>query len=552
MDKPKITIGTEDFNWLREVNGLYVDKTPFIEELVESGNKVTLFLRPRRFGKTLTLSMLRYFFSDEEGNDPKKLFSGLKIMEPGNEQAQEMMGRYPVIYLTLKEIRKDTFERAQRALQMVVKSLYSAHVDLLPNLDDAHKTQFLAYQKGLDSYLDPALAFLCECVHYATGKNPIVLLDEYDVPLDSAHLHGYYEQMVDIIRGLFSSAFKSNPYLEFAVITGCLQVSKEAIFTGMNNLAVFPVTSRFFTSSFGFTEDEVAGLFKLYGLEDKLSEAKAWYDGYKIDKDMVYTPWSVLQYLANLQKDRNAEPEDYWVNTSGNAILRSMCEKERDEQVREDIASLSEGKTITREIQSAGVTYGNLYDDTASLFTTLLYTGYVTVAGKEGKDTYRLRVPNREVLDAYRKTITSYLEDTAYKADERLLEAVKEGSAEKLTDYMNEKLSETLSVRDWEEAKYHGIFLGLFDSMGGGYKPKSQSESGMGYPDILMRNLNTRHVVVIECKKAPDEDHIEQAAMEGLEQAVRLHYGQDITSKRLDVYGVGLYGKECLFVKQGD
>ena len=556
MDKPFIAVGAEDFKELREYNALYVDKTLLIKDLVASiPAKVKLFLRPRRFGKTLTLSMLRYFFSDEEGNDPKKLFSGLKIMEPGNEQAQEMMGRYPVVFLTLKDVEGDTYKDAFSNLKGAIHDAYVPHISILDKLDEEERKTFLGFKDETapaETY-DRSLRLLSEYLKKATGRSPIILLDEYDVPLNTAHLHGYYDKMAGTIRGLFSSTFKSNPYLEFAVITGCLQVSKEAIFTGMNNLAVFSVTSRFFTSSFGFTEDEVAGLFKLYGLEDKLSEAKAWYDGYKIDKDMVYTPWSVLQYLANLQKDRNADPEDYWVGTSGNDILRSMCEKERDEQVREDIATLAEGKTITRKIRSSGVTYGNLYDDASSLFTTLLYTGYVTIVRKEGKDTYKLRVPNREVLDAYRKTVTSYLKDTVYKADKHLLDAVKEGSAEKLTAFVDERLQQTLSVRDTGKGKengYHLFLAGLFGAMRNVWAVRSQLEGGDGYPDLTIEADG--YSVVIECKVADAPNHLTRAAKEGLEQALKLDYKRNLQEGRIDVYGVGFYGKHCKFVKQGD
>ena len=398
------------------------------------------------------------------------------------------------------------------------------------------------------------MLFLCECLHEATGKNAIVLLDEYDVPLNAAHLHGYYEQMVELIRGLFEASFKDNPYLQFGVITGCLQVSKESLFTGMNNLAVFPITEPDYSSYFGFTEQEVSNLFKQYGLEDKLPEAKAWYDGYRIGDDMLYTPWSITNYLSSLKTRKNAKPQDYWINTSGNDILRSMCEKEKDEQVREDIASLSEGKTVTRKIRSSGVTYGNLYDDAASLFTTLLYTGYVTPVGEENPDgSYQLKVPNKEVLDAYQDTVASYLKDTVYRYDEGLVDAVKDGSAERLTAFVDERLQQTLSVRDTGKGKengYHLFLAGLFGAMKNVWTVKSQLESGDGYPDLTIEADG--YSVVIECKVADAPNHLTNAAKEGLEQALKLDYKRNLQEGRIDVYGVGFYGKRCKFVKQGD
>ena len=511
--KKKLPIGIESFEEIRKEGFYYVDKTGVIGQLLEKWGKVNLFTRPRRFGKSLNMSMLKAFF--EIGGDPG-LFEGLKISEK-KELCEKYMGQFPVISISLKNVEGLSFEAAKKALKdtLGVEARRFYFLEQSIKLTDEEKESYKAligvdatgdFQMS-DTAMEKALLRLSALLRKHYGKQVILLIDEYDVPLDKAFQYGYYDEMVSLLRNMFGNALKTNPDLYFAVLTGCLRISKESIFTGLNNLKVLTLTDVRFDEYFGFTDTEVKDMLEYYGLSGHYGEVKEWYDGYRFGNVEVYCPWDVINYCDLLKADPNALPQDYWSNTSGNAMVRRFIDK-ADTRTHDEIERLIAGDEILKEIHQE-LTYNELDSSIENLWSVLFTTGYLTQRGQEGKK-YRLAIPNNEIRELFISQIREWFRDVSRKDGETLnqfCEAFPEQNPEKIEEIFSDYLWNTISIRDTASSKkenfYHGILLGLL-----GYKSnwlvKSNAESGLGYSDILVEVPKNRTGIVIELKYAED------------------------------------------------
>ncbi len=560
----KISIGVEDFKELIEKDGYFVDKTLMIQGLIESNAKVTLFTRPRRFGKTLNQFMIRRFFEDEITEKGEKvenghLFDGLAIADCG-EETRKHQQRYPVIFMTLKSAKQDTYALAYMELKKRISEEFERHRYVLAE-DALLETEKLRFQAILDlkdeqSLYTDALGFLSKCLYKYHGKNAIILIDEYDVPLENAYLHGFYEEMIGFIRSLFESALKTNPYLEKGVIAGCLRISKESIFTGLNNLEVDSVLHTRYPDGFGFTEEEVKAMLAYYDLQAELPEVKRWYDGYLFNAIELYNPWSILKYV-NDRKDHVTEfALPYWSNTSSNSIIREMV-GEADEEAREDLETLINGGTIEKRVHE-DITYGDIHQSQDNLWNFLFFTGYLKKIGerKEGKKLYlEMKIPNLEIASIYEDSI-SYWFDQRMKQTDRspLLRALEAGDCQAAEDFINRQLMDTISYFDHAESFYHGFMAGLLTNIGG-YRVKSNRESGNGRPDIVMQTPNIRkgRVIILELKLAESIADLDTACDRGLAQIEEQRYVEPFTKEGYPTvlkYAAGFYKKDCM-VKKG-
>ena len=560
----KISIGVEDFKELIEKDGYFVDKTRMIQDLIESNAKVTLFTRPRRFGKTLNQFMIRRFFEDEITEKGEKvenghLFDGLAIADCG-EETRKHQQRYPVIFMTLKSAKQDTYALAYMELKKRISEEFERHRYVLAE-DALLETEKLRFQAILDlkdeqSLYTDALGFLSKCLYKYHGKNAIILIDEYDVPLENAYLHGFYEEMIGFIRSLFESALKTNPYLEKGVIAGCLRISKESIFTGLNNLEVDSVLHTRYPDGFGFTEEEVKAMLAYYDLQAELPEVKRWYDGYLFNAIELYNPWSILKYV-NDRKDHVTEfALPYWSNTSSNSIIREMV-GEADEEAREDLETLINGGTIEKRVHE-DITYGDIHQSQDNLWNFLFFTGYLKKIGerKEGKKLYlEMKIPNLEIASIYEDSI-SYWFDQRMKQTDRspLLRALEAGDCQAAEDFINRQLMDTISYFDHAESFYHGFMAGLLTNIGG-YRVKSNRESGNGRPDIVMQTPNIRkgRVIILELKLAESIADLDTACDRGLAQIEEQRYVEPFTKEGYPTvlkYAAGFYKKDCM-VKKG-
>ena len=561
----KISIGVEDFKTLIDWNGYFVDKTLMIRDLIENHAMVTLFTRPRRFGKTLNQFMIRRFFEDEitekgEKVDNGYLFDGLAITRCGEEIMQHQQ-RYPVIFMSLKSAKQDSYDMAYASLIDEISKEFKRHAYLLQgeSLSPKEKQEF---QLVMDKEAQPiayakALGFLSECLTKYHGHKTIILIDEYDVPLENAYLHGFYDEMIGFIRSLFESALKTNPYLEKGIITGCLRISKESIFTGLNNLEVDSVLHTRYADSFGFTEAEVQEMLAYYDLSTALPEVKAWYDGYLFNRIEIYNPWSILKYV-NDRKDHVTEfALPYWSNTSSNGIIREMV-GEADEEAKEDLETLINGGTIEKCVHE-DITYGDIHQSQDNLWNFLFFTGYLKKISERkdaaGENLYlTMKIPNTEVKTIYQDSI-SYWFDQRMKQSDRspLLHALENGDCEAAEDFINRQLMETISYFDHAESFYHGFMAGLLTNIGG-YRVKSNRESGSGRPDIVLQTPNIRkgRVIILELKLAESIADLEPAADRGLAQIEEQRYAAPFTSEGYpDVrkYAVSFYKKDCMLRK---
>ena len=561
----KISIGVEDFKTLIDWNGYFVDKTLMIRDLIENHAMVTLFTRPRRFGKTLNQFMIRRFFEDEitekgEKVDNGYLFDGLAITRCGEEIMQHQQ-RYPVIFMSLKSAKQDSYDMAYASLIDEISKEFKRHAYLLQgeSLSPKEKQEF---QLVMDKEAQPiayakALGFLSECLTKYHGHKTIILIDEYDVPLENAYLHGFYDEMIGFIRSLFESALKTNPYLERGIITGCLRISKESIFTGLNNLEVDSVLHTRYADSFGFTEDEVKAMLAYYDLAAELPEVKRWYDGYLFNETEIYNPWSILKYV-NDRKDKVTKfALPYWSNTSSNSIIREMV-GEADEEAKEDLETLINGGTIEKRVHE-DITYGDIHQSQDNLWNFLFFTGYLKKISERkdaaGENLYlTMKIPNTEVKTIYQDSI-SYWFDQRMKQTDRspLLHALESGDCEAAEDFINRQLMETISYFDHAESFYHGFMAGLLTNIGG-YRVKSNRESGSGRPDIVLQTPNIRkgRVIILELKLAESIADLEPAADRGLAQIEEQRYAAPFTSEGYpDVrkYAVSFYKKDCTLRK---
>ena len=563
MDKKRIPIGYEDFKEIRTDNLYFVDKTLMIQELL-NGSKVTLLTRPRRFGKTLNLSMLRRFFEDErtlagEKIDNRYLFDGLAIMDAG-EKYLAHMGQYPVINLSLKSAKQVSFHLAYAMLRRSIASEFSRHQYVLAGeMAESEKEKYRAIQaetKDEALYVD-AIRFLSECLYKYHGKETVILIDEYDVPLENAYFQGFYDEMIGFIRSLFESALKTNPYLKLGVVTGCLRISKESIFTGLNNLEIHSIISQNYSRCFGFTEAEVKTMLQYYDLEDRYEEAKSWYDGYLFGNTEIYNPWSILYYAKSVQSGNQIATRPYWSNTSGNDIVKSMIE-DADEETREELEILMDGGTIEKPVHEE-ITYGDIHASRDNLWNFLFFTGYLKMKSQriEGETIYlQMTIPNKEIKFIYRQTITGWFDRKMEDLDKStLIKALEEGDCEAAENFISEQLMDTISYFDYAESYYHGFLSGLLTN-NGRYSVISNRESGNGRPDLVLKTKAIRkgNVIILELKAAGSIAEMESKCEEALQQIEDQKYAQGFLSEgypQVSKYAIVFYRKECMVQREG-
>lgn len=557
----KLPVGIDSFEKIRKYDFYYLDKTKLIEQILKNWSEVSLFTRPRRFGKTLNMSMLRAFF--EIGTD-SSLFDGLYISQ-NKELCQEHMGKYPVIFLSLKSVEGLKFADARyRIIELIGREAqrfeFLAESDRLSNNEKAQYKALIALDNGKysmdDDILVSGLQMLSHLLYKHYGKKTVILIDEYDVPLDKAFQNGYYKEMVSLIRGIFGMALKTNDYLQFAVLTGCLRISKESIFTGLNNFEVLSILDAQYDEAFGFTDGEVKQILKDYNLSDHYSDVKEWYDGYHFGNTDIYCPWDVVRYCKSLCADPTALPEDFWSNSSGNAIVRRLIDR-ADVQTKNEIERLIAGESVEREI-SQELTYDELDKNIENLWSVLFTTGYLTHQGRTEDDKYRLVIPNKEIRNLFIKKIREWFSDTSRRDGKTLEEfcnAFVNKDTSKIEQLFGDYLWNTISIRDTAAAKvrkenfYHGILLGLL-----GYKAswliKSNAESGTGYSDILVEVPDNRTGIVIELKYAEDGD-MDAACSKALEQIEEKEYVAKLKQdgmRNFIKYGIACFKKDCKVV----
>ena len=549
-----LPIGIDNFEKVVKGGYYFVDKTLFIKELLDMKGEVNLFTRPRRFGKTLNMSMLRYFF-EKGGTDNKELFRGLKIMDAGEEYLAHM-GKYPVISISLKSMKQYSYELAFDMLKKAVREEYKRHWDEVMDNAKVGVTEKERYRRlrdleGTESDYADSLKFLSECLYTCTGQRSVILIDEYDVPLENAYFSGFYDRMVALIRSLFESALKTNDNLEFAVVTGCLRISKESSFTGLNNLNVVSITNKTFAEHFGFTQEEVEQMLRDYGLEENLETVRKWYDGYQFGETEVYNPWSVINYVNSCYKDKHAFAKPYWSNTSSNSIVRNLVEH-ADISVKQEIEALIEGGTIEKPIHE-DITYDDMDSTEDNLWNFLFFTGYLKKISErqEGETIYmEMAIPNSEVRYVYKNAVLRWFEEKTKKKElTPLYESMLNGDSEKMAELLSENLMETISFYDYQESYYHGFLAGMLKNIGN-YIVQSNRESGNGRPDILVRYPSVRgKAIIIEIKVAKTYQGLEEKCDEALQQIEEQKYEEALRQEGYqDIlkYGVAFYRKECM------
>ena len=547
----RVFVGGENFDELRKSGCYYVDKTEMLYELrKDSQNKVTLFTRPRRFGKTLTMRMFESFFDIRR--DSREVFEGLDIMKH-EEFCKEWMNQYPVLFITLKDAEGLNFNSAYGMLKTVIADVCKKHVYLEKsdkvNPADSEKFRRLMFETAGDKEIKNSLATLCRMMHDHFGKPVILLIDEYDVPLAKANEEKeagvrYYAEMLDVIRGIMSTALKSNDYLKFAIVTGCLRIAKESIFTGVNNFASYSVLDDDFSSSFGFTQPEVDELLRLADRTDKIDTFKEWYDGYIFGSDALYCPWDVINYVSALLNKRTAKPKNYWKNTSGNGVIRDFASR-REFQVRPKFEILMNGGSIEQTI-SDGLTYDTLHETEDNLWSVLLMTGYLTKADpEEDGDVVSLKIPNKEIAsifqDAVIRLFSEELDDAAQKS---MMEALWAGDEENASKAISDFLWQTISYNDYHEDYYHAFLAGIF--VGRGYTVESNKERGLGRPDIKLTDWPNRRILIIEAKKSGSRAQMEHDCREALQQIIDQEYAKNLDEYEVTCYGIAFFQKTAL------
>ncbi len=555
MSRKKLPIGIEDFEELRSEDFYYVDKTGLIRDLLDNWGKVNLFTRPRRFGKTLNMSMLEHFFSLE---GDKSIFDGLEIAEE-KALCEEYMGKYPVVFISLKGIDAGTYETAFQMAARILKST-AGKARYLLNSDALDEQEKADYRKLLDDNMSEGtfgdgLRLLSELLEKHYGTKVILLIDEYDVPLAKAHANGYYDRMISLIRSFLGQALKTNSSLKFAVLTGCLRISKESIFTGLNNLKVLSIADERFDEYFGFTDREVRDLLAYYGIASHYEAIKTWYDGYQFGNAEVYCPWDVLNYCDRIRSAPDAQPENYWINTSSNdAVARFIRETGNAAMLKREIERLVAGETVTKEIHQE-LTYPEIYRTVDNIWSLLFTTGYLTQRGKPEGRVMKLAIPNLAVRDIFVTQIMEYFKENVREDGEtlnRFCEALQNGEAEEVERIFTGYLRRTISIRDtavrkeMKENFYHGVLLGIL-----GVKSRwgvaSNHEMGEGYADILAEPDTGDMGIIIEVKYAHDGD-LEAACEEALKQIEHTGYEDDLEDdgvEKILKYGIACYKKRC-------
>ena len=562
----KLPVGIDNFEKIRQNGFYYVDKTSLIEQLFSNWGEVNLFTRPRRFGKTLNMSMLKYFF--EIGTD-RSLFDGLHIC--ANEKiCSEHMGKYPVIFLSLKNAEGLNFDTAK--YQMV--ELIAREAERFPflakdtNLSDRDREKYRAltafadghYQMS-DEVLYGSLQTLSELLYKHFNQKTVILIDEYDVPLDKAFQHGYYREMVALIRALFGRALKTNEALAFAVLTGCLRVSKESIFTGLNNFKILSITDSRFDEQFGFTDKEVQKLLADYHLEARFSETKEWYDGYRFGNVDVYCPWDVINHIDRIKDDPNARPEAYWINTSGNDLVKRFVDK-ANRTTRNEIEQLIAGNAIEKMLR-LDLTYDEIDNSIENLWSVLFTTGYLTQTGMTEDGAYRLVIPNREICEVFKLQIQEWFKKSIFSNTEQLTafwKAFEEGNTDGVEMYLNRIMSNSISVFDIKtgeekkEISYHNLLVGILTG-NADWLVKSNVEAGEGFADIIVETEDPNAGIVVELKYTKDYDEMEQACRAALDQINDRRYQEYLLNdgrKDITLYGIAFCKKRCKAMVSGN
>ncbi|MBR4319839.1 MAG: AAA family ATPase [Oscillospiraceae bacterium] len=555
-EQKEFPIGIEDFKTLIDNNYYFVDKTLFLKELIHNIGKVNLFTRPRRFGKSLNLSMIQYYF-EKQKTDNAYLFEGLKISQTG-EEYQKYMGQYPVITLSFKGMKKKNYHKSIHQFKWMIARECKRHPEIL-NSDAVTEDEKVLYQQFASRTAEEeeytfSIQFLADCLMKIYDKKVIILIDEYDVPLENAHFMGFYDEMIDFIRTLFENALKTNNSLEMAVLTGCLRVSKESLFTGLNNPQINSIQSGKFSEYFGFTEQEVRDLTEYFELSDKFSVIKEWYDGYCFGETEIYNPWSVLNYLQDAQNLTQAVPKPYWSNTSSNSIIHQLI-AEADEDTRDTIEELVNGGSVTAPVHEDMV-YADIKINRDDIWSFLLFTGYlkqIEMQYQDGENYLKMVIPNQEVKMIYRRTIRQWFNENIKRTSrENLLTALLTEDVETLNQIVGTWLDETISFYDEKEIYYHGFMAGLLSGFKG-YKLKSNRESGDGRLDLVMLERNGRRAIILELKIAKKGRTLDSMADEAVKQIEEMQYEKELLQdgyQKIIKYGIAFQKKKCL-IKQG-
>ena len=544
-DTLKLPVGIDDFKKIREAGFYYVDKTKLIEQLLQSWGEVTLFTRPRRFGKTLNMSMLKSFF---EIGAEKSLFQGLYISEK-EKLCVEYMGKYPVIFLSLKGVEGLHFADAQKMLMTIINNEVRRHYYLKTSdkLTVEDRKQFEKMLLNEDVNLVDSLRLLSQLLYLHYDQKVVILIDEYDVPLDKAFKNGYYQEMVSLIRGLFGQALKTNEFLQFAVLTGCLRVSKESIFTGLNNFEINSIVDIEHEEGFGFTDAEVMQMLKYYHCTNRYSDIKEWYDGYHFGNADIYCPWDVINFVKKLLTDSNAKPSAFWINSSGNDLVKLFVDK-ADQSTKDEIERLVAGESVTKRIR-LDLTYDEIENSIDNVWSVLFTTGYLTNIGNPESGVYELVIPNREVHEVFVLQIQEWFQRSVAKEESmpEFSKAILEADAEGLQKQLNVIMSRMISVLDTkarEEQKenfYHGLLLGLLRGSNPDWLIKSNRESGDGYSDILIEPENPDAGIIIEVKHAASISGLDKACENAMAQIKNRRYDEALRENgRCEILAYGI------------
>ena len=560
--KLKLPVGIDGFEKIRRNGFYYIDKTKLIEQLFLNWGEVNLFTRPRRFGKTLNMSMLKSFF--EIGTDTS-LFDGLYVSE-NKELCEQHQGQYPVIFLSLKDVEGLSFSEAKRKCIQLIKREAERFYGLknserLLDIDKKNYCRLLdmTVQEEDSDIVSSSIKMLSALLYKHYGKKTVILIDEYDVPLDKAFQHGYYKEMVHFIRGLLGEALKTNDSLSFAVLTGCLRVSKESIFTGLNNFKILSITDTRFDEQFGFTDTEVRKLLLDYHLEDRFEEVKEWYDGYRFGNADVYCPWDVINFVDRAKDDKEAKPEAYWINTSGNDLVKRFIDK-ANKTTKNEIERLINGEAIEKELR-LDLTYEEVDQSIENLWSVLFTTGYLTQSGRNEDGAYRLIIPNREVREVFRLQINEWFKKSIFSNTERLTafwKAFEEGDTEGVEQYLNRVLSNSISVFDTKarkeekESSYHNLLVGILTG-NADWLVKSNVEAGEGFADIIVETDDPDAGIVAELKYTKNFNDMKMTCQKAIDQIRDRRYQEYLLNddrKDIRLYGITFCKKRCCAISE--
>ena len=546
-----VSVGEADFAALRKENAYYVDKTEIMYELVhDTKNKVTLFTRPRRFGKTLMMSMMENFFSIRK--DSKSIFEGLDITEHKNF-CKEWMNQYPVLFVSFKDAESETFDVAYAKLMTIIADVCKSNSEISNkstiDKDDLDVFARLKAQKGTESDVQNSLKTIMRMMNAVYGKKVILLIDEYDVPLAKAsekntEKNGYYSKMLDVIKGIMSTALKDNEFLQFAVVTGCLRIAKESIFTGTNNFASYSVLDERFSKYFGFLENEVETMLEVADRKEAAAEIKEWYDGYVFGNSYVYCPWDVINHISALRYKRTTKPKNYWKNTSHNGILLTFV-KRTEFDVAGKFEKLLNNGTIVQTITDE-LTYDTLHSTEDNLWSVLLMTGYITKSDPdEDGDTVTLKIPNKEIASIFQDSVVRYFTDTvSTDTIKELIESLWEKDERRSGEILSDLLWNTISYNDYHEDYYHAFLAGVF--VGRGYEVESNKEKGLGRPDIFLKDRRNRRAIIIEAKKSDKESDLNKDCNKAIKQIVDEKYAEGTDGyEQILCYGVAFFQKQA-------